>query len=515
MLGLSCSSVPVTGSLQVAGTWTGNSDGTYSDNTTTSGDEQITLPASCLTLSGTTTTCDAIGGPLQALGFASVDCTAAMGGGCTCSAKIQQTGGLGLASTDAHASGTYKVSSNVVTADDMTKYAYCVSGNQMTWTPQSAGATTTGTIAFQNAGASGAGGSTGAGGGSGMSGASATGGAAGTNGSGGLTGAGGSIVTGDGPCDVYATGSTPCAAAFSTVRPLSSKYKGPLYQVRKGGTKTGTGGTTLDIGVASGFADAAAQDTFCGADTCTFSKLYDQSGKGNDLVVALKGCYMGTASDDDYESSATKRSLMVGGHKVYALYMNPHEGYRNNGTSGMPTGSASQGIYEVADGKRIGPACCWDFGNARKTNCYGGTGTMNSLYFGTGFWGKGTGNGPWWLVDFEAGVWAGGTGASNVVNMNLPSSNVDYAFGVLKTSATNYAIRVGNAQSGDLTTAYDGNLPASLKWGLEGAIILGIGGDNSNSSQGTFFEGAITAGRPTDTTDTAVLKNVQSAGYGR
>ena len=29
-----------------------------------------------------------------------------------------------------------------------------------------------------------------------------------------------------------------------------------------------------------------------------------------------------------------------------------------------------------------------------------------------------------------------------------------------------------------------------------GGIILGIGGDNSNSSYGTFFEGAITAGRP-------------------
>lgn len=73
--GLGCTSAPVTGSLQVTGTWTANSDGTYSDNTTTSGSEQLMLPASCLLISGTTTTCDDISGPLQAAGYASVTCT--------------------------------------------------------------------------------------------------------------------------------------------------------------------------------------------------------------------------------------------------------------------------------------------------------------------------------------------------------------------------------------------------------------------------------------------------------
>jgi hypothetical protein len=32
----------------------------------------------------------------------------------------------------------------------------------------------------------------------------------------------------------------------------------------------------------------------------------------------------------------------------------------------------------------------------------------------------------------------------------------------------------------------------------EGAIVLGTGGDNSNWSVGTFFEGVMTAGYPTD-----------------
>jgi hypothetical protein len=138
---------------------------------------------------------------------------------------------------------------------------------------------------------------------------------------------------------------------------------------------------------------------------------------------------------------------------------------------------------------------------------------MNALFFGTGYWGKGAGSGPWFLADLEGGVWAGGTGASNVQNPNLPSSNVPFAFGILKTNSSNYAIRVGNAQSGSLTTGYDGGLPKTLNH--PGGIILGIGGDNSNSSQGTFFEGAITAGQPSDATDALVFANVQAAKYGQ
>jgi hypothetical protein len=322
------------------------------------------------------------------------------------------------------------------------------------------------------------------------------------------------------------------------VRVLLSAYTGPLYQVRKGGDKLGTGGTVQNIGfVAGGFANSAAQDTFCATDsgsdggtvTCTVSILYDQSGKGNDLTVAPAGCYNdGSANTPDYESSAIKKKLTVGGHSVYALDMNAHEGYRNNITSGMPTGNSDQGIYELADGTHAGGACCWDFGNAATDNCYGiydggggGIGSLDAIFFGTGYWGKGTGNGPWFMGDFEGGVWACGSVSppSTTCSYN-PSLAVPYAFGILKTSTAyddapgpQYAIRVGNAQSGDLTTAYAGPAPAT--WQLKGGIILGIGGDNSNHSFGTFFEGAITAGRPSDDTDNAVFANVQAAGYGK
>ena len=47
----------------------------------------------------------------------------------------------------------------------------------------------------------------------------------------------------------------------------------------------------------------------------------------------------------------------------------------------------------------------------------------------------------------------------------------------------------------------------------EGAIVLGTGGDNSNASIGSFFEGVMTAGYPTDAADNAVQANIVSVGY--
>jgi non-reducing end alpha-L-arabinofuranosidase len=574
-MGIGCTSVGVSGIRNVSGTWTATSDGKYTDKTTTTGTEKMKLDAKCLEVSGTTTTCERLGSTIQSNGYDTVDCQPASGGGCDCTANIKQNSGMGYVTLEPPPNGRFTTADNALKTNNDTEYSYCVSGDKMSWTPKINGPTIKGAIAFQKSGGTGSGGAAGegAGGSGGAAGAGAGGSGGGggatgkggqttgaggtvpaggrtgsggvtspggTTGSGGVTGPGGSTGPGgrtgsggtttgsggstvqnnQGPCDIYEAASTPCVAAYSMVRVLSSKYSGALYQVRKDGQKTGSGGTTQDIKAVDGFADAASQDSFCeGASTCTVSKLYDQSGKGNDLTVAKKGCYTGTAGEDDYESTANKRPVKVSGHNVYALYMNPHEGYRNNSGTGIATGTGAQGIYDVADGKRtpIGDACCWDFGNASKDNCYGPTGSMNALYFGTGYWGKGVSPGPWFLGDFEAGVWATGSGSSGATNNNLPSmNNTEFAFGILKTSTTDkpqYAIRVGDATTGALKTAYDGQAPAN--WQGKGGIILGIGGDNSNSSRGTFFEGAMTAGRPSDATEDSVLKNVQAAKYGQ
>jgi hypothetical protein len=456
-----------------------------------------------------------------------------------------------VVSASASTSGNYSTSGNTLTIDSSTPYSYCVSGGKLTLTPQ---APTTGTIVLQGGtSATGSGGATGGsgavggrGGSAGGAGGSAggaggakggAGGAAGTTGAGGATGAAGASGIAQGPCDIYAappdgSTATPCVAAYSTVRRLSSKYSGPLYQVRIGGSNSGTGGTLQNIGLIAGgvFADGPSQDTYCGASACTISKIYDQSGKGNDLIVEGAGCYVTTP---DTESNAKGRSLTVSGHKVYALYMvsdstggghnkngTEFDGYRDDTATGLPTGTAAESQYEIVDGKRANSGCCWDFGNANRDNCStGGTGTMDTVEFGAKFvWQVGAGAGPWFMADFEGGTWTGGSASppGGAMNPNDPTVTSDYAFGLVKTNTVNgtpqWAMRVGDAQSGGLTTAYDGKAPHA--WQMGGAVLLGTGGDNSNSSYGTFFEGAIASGRPSDATDAAILQNAQAAGYG-
>ncbi len=570
----SCKNVTMTGSLNVTGTWTANSDGTYTDGTTTTGSADLELPAGCLMLSGTTTTCDGISGPLSSLGFSSVNCTnATSGGGCSCTGTVQQSGLPGVTSLNAMASGNYTSSGNTLTIDGSTPYSYCVAGSQMTWTPQTTSPTTKGTIIFQKNGATGTGGATGSGGSvssggtTGSGGTTSSGGATGTGGAkggstgtggaagsgttgtggakGGSTGTGGAAGSGttgsggaagsgttgtggtsgtrtNGPCDIYAASSpaTPCAAAYSTIRGLSKSYTGFLYQVRSGSStmNTGSGGTTKDIGMtADGFADTTTQDSFCSGSTCTFSLLYDQSGNGNNLKVAPAGSSNGGtyAGMADFESSAN-HSLTVGGHKIYTLYMNAREGYRLTAVGkGMPTGAKAQGIYELADGTHVGTACCWDFGDVSTDPLV--YSTMNTIFFGQGFWGKGATGAPWFMGDFEGGVWSDGASTPDT-NNNDPQMKYQYAFGIVKTAPPSaMSIRVGNGNlptATGLTTAFSGN-NAAKTWNNSGGILLGIGSDNSNNSWGTFYEGAITNGEPSDATDASVMANLQAAGYGK
>ena len=77
-----------------------------------------------------------------------------------------------------------------------------------------------------------------------------------------------------------------------------------------------------------------------------------------------------------------------------------------------------------------------------------------------------------------------------------------------------YAIYQGNAQSGALTTTGTIPLPKGYQpMRQEGAIILGIGGDNSNWATGYFFEGVMTRGMPTPRAMEAVQSNIVGAGY--
>lgn len=534
-----CKGPTISGTLSVSGSFSAKAT-TFTDGTTTTGNLTFQLPAGCLNLSGTTVLCEGINAPLRGgLGLESANCQpAATGGGCTCTGVVNHKGSMGYLTANPQEDGNYATSGNTLTLAvgiEDAPYAYCAAGGTVTVTPQSTEYPTSGTIVLSaSTGAGGSGNSGGSGntGGSGNVGGSgpSTGGSNSVGGSStGGSGSGGAPSTGtEGPCDIYAAGTTPCVAAYSTIRRINSKYTGPLYKVRNGSSakNTGSGGMEKDIPqTADGFADTSVQDTFCSGSICTFSLLYDQSGSGNNLPVAKKGNTAGgsTGGEDDYESSATKGSLMVNGHKVYSLYMAAHEGYRLQAVGkNMPRGTASQGVYELADGTHVGTACCWDFGNVTTNPVQ--YGVMNTLFFGNAFWGKGAGEGPWFMADFEAGVWAGGSkngdpgwggiGQTITANPANPSLKVKYAFGILKTSTSKWALRMVDAgTTGALTTAYEGGMPKDMD--NLGGIVLGVGGDNSNNSYGTFYEGAIVAGYPTTATDDAVLKNVRAANYGK
>ena len=154
-LGTDCKSTPVTGTVRVTGTFTAKADGTYTDETMTTGEETLDLPKTCLTLSGTATTCKRIGGPLTSVGWSAVTCVdnaATMG--CTCTATVAQTGGLGLVRPNAPTSGPYTVAGSVLSLSDgikETAYSFCVQGTMLTVSPPSMGkiGTSTGTISLQ------------------------------------------------------------------------------------------------------------------------------------------------------------------------------------------------------------------------------------------------------------------------------------------------------------------------------------------------------------------------------
>ncbi|WP_041833574.1 arabinofuranosidase catalytic domain-containing protein [Actinoplanes sp. N902-109] len=325
---------------------------------------------------------------------------------------------------------------------------------------------------------------------------------------------GGGSGGGTGPCDLYANGGTPCVAAHSTVRALYSAYRGNLYQVRRASDNT-----TRAIGVLSGgTADAAAQNTFCAGTTCVITVVYDQSGRGNDLWY--QGSSVVPGSSSSRPAVATSESLSIGGSAAYSLYINPGNSYWRDGhLTGVPTGSAPEGMYMVTSGTHVNNGCCFDYGNSETTRKADAAGAMDAINFGTQCWFGGcSGSGPWVQADLEWGLYPGG---SSSWNPNQRAFTSKFVTATLKNNGTSrFAMKGSNAQSGSLTTLWDGGLPPGYSpMRKQGAIILGSGGDcckpggGANLSAGTFYEGAIVAGYPSDATENAVQANIVAAGY--
>ncbi|MFJ5028532.1 arabinofuranosidase catalytic domain-containing protein [Streptomyces sp. NPDC088560] len=311
------------------------------------------------------------------------------------------------------------------------------------------------------------------------------------------------------PCDIYGGAGTPCVAAHSTVRALFSAYDGPLYRVTRA-----SDGAGADIGLLApgGYADAAQQDRFCADTTCAVTRIYDQTARHNDLTPGPAGT---SGMGADRGADAAEIAVTAGGHKVYGVWISPGVGYRSTGAaSGVAVDGRPEGAYMVASGTHVGSACCFDYGNAESTPADTGNGHMDAVSLATTcYFAPCTGSGPWVEADLENGMFQGDNG-SNTANRGNGST---YVTAVLKNDGqTRYALKGGDAQAGGLTTWWDGSLPTRGGYRpmhQEGGIILGTGGDNSNWNMGTFFEGVMVAGYPSDAVENAVQANIVSVGY--
>lgn len=329
----------------------------------------------------------------------------------------------------------------------------------------------------------------------------------------------------EGPCDIYAAGGTPCAAAHSTTRALYASYDGPLYQVMRQSDRK-----TLDIGVVpsspgdpGGYADAEAQDEFCRNTTCWISVIYDQSEFKNHLYQAPRGAFVGAALGGfDTMPIADMAPVTVMGHKVYGVFIVPGMGMRQNDTRGTAVDDQAQGQYWVINGHHFNSGCCFNYGNVEIDSRDDGDGTMESTYYGSQtLWYHGTGPGPWIMTDQENNlVGCVNPDPRDKYCKDLPSITWRFVTATADGEPHHWRSMGGNAQEGELVTMFDGPRIQNERSSYDpmrkqGAIVIGNGGDNNNYSSGTFYEGAMTVANtfPSEETNQAIQANVVAAGY--
>ncbi len=328
-----------------------------------------------------------------------------------------------------------------------------------------------------------------------------------------------------GPCDIYAAAGDTCVAAHSTTRALYQSYKGPLYRVLRQ-----SDGKTLDIGVvqptaspipdAGGYADAAAQDRFCANTYCWITTIYDQSPKHNHLTQAPRGGFSGPALGGfNNLPLADMAPISIMGHKVYGVFIEPGMGLRIDDAKGTAVDDQAEGQYWVINGHHFNSGCCFDYGNAEIDSRDDDNGTMETAYFGDApWWFHGNPSGPWIMTDQENNLVGCVNPDGSKACLNLPNITWRFVTAIAKGEPHHWTSMGGDAQQGALSVMFDGGRVNATYDPMrkQGAILLGNGGDNSNGSQGTFYEGAMTAAGtfPTDATDQLVQANVVAAKYG-
>ena len=235
-----------------------------------------------------------------------------------------------------------------------------------------------------------------------------------------------------------------------------------------------------------------------------------------------------TAADINAATTATMTKAYIGTTSSSSAVW-------NESTKGIATGDEAEAEYSVFDAKTYGQWCCFDYGNAEIDGIDEGNATMEAISWAadTQFSQSGGGSGPWIGADLENGMFEGYENGSANVASNTSVTGMSYVTAMLKglsakdcpsglTSSGCFALKAGNSQSGKLewkfsatTSNYGARPPGYSPQKKQGAIILGTGGDGSNTGTGIWFEGAMTLGAPSDATDDAVQANIVAAGYGK
>lgn len=287
-----------------------------------------------------------------------------------------------------------------------------------------------------------------------------------------------------GPCDVAATASTPCVAAYSVIRAMTQSYiaSGTAFVLQRTSDSA-----TLNVGfntsgASYGLVNLTPIASFCTATTCKYSNLCDQiTGQCatgvNDLPQAT------AANQAPYGTVTTP-----GGGTIAIITTAGGQFYRNRtNTSGIPTGANPITEYYVASNSTVG-ACCGTFGNMETTVADTGDGHMFALGFLQGPLGG-------VVLDRENGNF-------------LPVSGWPPAFfmEVAKHTGSTTTMKVGSVYNvasltGQFPTIYSGADPVTFH--MEGGLSLGEGGD-SGAAPTAFFEGAVMATATSDATDNSI-----------
>jgi hypothetical protein len=146
------------------------------------------------------------------------------------------------------------------------------------------------------------------------------------------------VVAVQGPCDIYASGGTPCVAAHSTTRALFGAYSGSLYQVKRRSDNATSNIAPLSAG---DVANATSQDAFCAGTTCLITTIFDQSGRSNHLTQAPAPGTTTIGPDPGNMAAADGAPVMLRGRNAYGVFIQPGTGYRIGLTNGVAVVSSA------------------------------------------------------------------------------------------------------------------------------------------------------------------------------